>query len=186
MPRWAAHRTSGANPLSSCLAPSLFLLFDGICLVKPASMVTVRDLPSGETIDVPVGELSAPTTSAGESDAVRLRAHIVRARPNQSRAVERREKLVMAAFIGEGPLRLRVEQTTAVSGISARTLWFWIARYLVPRSTARFYSRRMMWSQGSSPARRSRARDQRLDRFGLPDALLERQSSEGIDCSEIM
>jgi len=107
-----------------------------ICLVKPAGMVTVRDLASGETNDVSVGELSAPTTPARESDAVRLHADVVRASPSQYRAAEGRERLVVAALVRDGPLRLTVEQTSAVSGISARTLWRWIARYRARPSTA--------------------------------------------------
>ncbi len=42
----------------------------------------------------------------------------------------------MAALVREGPLRTTVEQTSAMSGISARTLWRWIARYRAQPSTA--------------------------------------------------
>lgn len=100
-----------------------------ICLVKPAGIVSVRDLASGETHDVSVGELSAPTTPARESDAAQIHANVVRASPDQYQAAERREKLVVAALVREGPLRVVVDQTSAVSGVSPRTLWRWIARY---------------------------------------------------------
>ena len=102
------------EPFTSRPAPSLFLLFDGLCLVNPASMMTVCDMATGETIDLSVGEFSAPTTSAGESHAVRLRAHISIS-PSQAEHVaggKAPREVVMAALVGEGPLWLRVDQTT--------------------------------------------------------------------------
>ena len=50
--------------------------------------------------------------------------------------LQRREQLVVAALVREGPLRLAVEQTSAVSGITARSLWRWIARYRAWPATA--------------------------------------------------
>jgi len=107
-----------------------------VCVVKQAGRVTVRDLASGETYDVPVGELSARTTPAQQADAARGHAGVVRAGPKLYRAAQDREKLVVAALVRDEALRLAVEQTSAVSGVSARTLWRWIALYRARPSTA--------------------------------------------------
>jgi transposase-like protein len=107
-----------------------------ICAAKPGGMVAVRDLASGECYDVSVGQLSARTSPAREADAERLHAEAVRASPQRYRAAERRESLVVAALVRPGQLQLSVEQTSAVHGVSSRTLWRWIARYRASPTTA--------------------------------------------------
>ena len=107
-----------------------------VCAVKPAGQVAIRDLVSGETFDVSVGELSAQTTPARASDAARIHADVVTASPKRYRAAQQREKVVVAALVREGPSWLAVEQTSAVSDVSARTLWRWISLYRAQPCTA--------------------------------------------------
>ena len=107
-----------------------------VCALKPSGRVAVRDLVNGEVSEIAVGELSAPAATIRENDATRLHADVVRASPTRYRSAERREQLVVAALVREGPLRLAVEQTSAVSGITARSLWRWIARYRAWPATA--------------------------------------------------
>jgi hypothetical protein len=122
------------------VAPGLVAVHAGrlimVCAVKPAGRVAVRDLASGEMSEIIVGELSAQPNSVRESQAARLHADVVRASPARYRSAERREQLVVAALVREGPLRVAVEQTSAVSGITARSLWRWIARYRASPTTA--------------------------------------------------
>ena len=107
-----------------------------VCAVKPAGKVAVRDLASGEVSEIAVGELSARPPTIPEDDGARLHADVVRASPARYRTAERRERLVVAALAREGPLNVAVEQTSAVSGIGARSLWRWIARYRAWPATA--------------------------------------------------
>lgn len=94
-----------------------------VCVVQPGGRVVVCDLASGESYDVAVGELSARASPARAVDAARTHVRAVQASPKLYQAAQQREKLVGAALVREGPLRLAVEQTSAVNDVSPRTLW---------------------------------------------------------------
>ena len=84
----------------------------------------------------PLQPVSARTTPSREADAARVHADVVQASPKRYRAAQQREKVVVAALVREGTLRLAVEQTSAVSDVPVCTLWRWIALYRAKPSTA--------------------------------------------------
>ena len=93
-----------------------------VCALKPSGRVAVRDLANGEVSEIAVGELSAPAATIRENDATRLHADVAREPDPVSHCGASRTAPFVAALVREGPLRLAVEQTSAVSSITARLL----------------------------------------------------------------